>query len=974
MTSKLYSLEDVKKQIKENIKNINIPNGLKVYILRDVLCKINIVTSSHDSNTINYDDIFSKIFKDINEEWIGETFIGEDDILENTNEEEIIPLNKLANENIFWVEKIYHLESWKSYSEKPREANPENTKAKVICFYSYKGGVGRTTLASFTAAELSQKYDKRVVIIDADIEAPGLIYQYFGKDFELSKCKGLIDFFLYPGDINPNEFKENFLLSHELNNKNLFLMPASSEFFEYNKLRKFPDKAETSISENYFQKIGRLSLIHDGSEARDRLLNLINESIKPDLILVDLRTGLTDIGGLFTSDDISDLNVFVGYPDNQTLPGLDFFIKNSKLSINIDENFLMPKVLFVHSPAARDEAGEVYQKNKDDFRTLINQFIGQSSSNRLTNLDESTDPIFFDIPYQQTLRAKIFSNGIMKVHKDNMLNPEFKPYQDFSTRVFELLIENKMEEETEKLEYSEEIDDQVNNQSDREIKYGDSLKTELMEGFKKNPLFREGEKVAYSETDLATDDLFKLNFQYFKDDFDNLLKDDKFVIIGDKGTGKTTLKMASEKEEIVRSFNKDLSNISLIYITAIGENDFQATDLKAKEYDALQNRKFWRYHTFEILKYYAKNKDKLEKDDRNRRKILMDCIEKFTDIEISDEDFLKIHNDSTKRIIFVYDYLDQTNTKYKELRNNSIQELIFFWKFFSSDRITAKIFLRNDIMNQFNYDDISKIKSSNTYTLNWTFDKLMAVFFKRLISRSDSLKRIFIEKEKIDIQEKKGLGIIFPDDPTSINKSIEAFFGEKIGQQTSRNWLERFLWIGQFKGDQFDGSQENKLYNVRFMLNFLGGVLKKAVAGNYFVVNRRIRNKCPLKLNLYDGKENGLFTKDKNLYGELSKEWVSNEFIIMNPSLKEPINKIRECIFSETNKFTSLNRGEFSQNDLNKVIKLDTSEIENLEKSGFFYKEERKQGLFYSLPEVYRAYLGIKKQNALPPYLGKDKL
>ena len=59
MTSKLYSLEDVKKQIKENIKNINIPNGLKVYILRDVLCKINIVTSSHDSNTINYDDIFS---------------------------------------------------------------------------------------------------------------------------------------------------------------------------------------------------------------------------------------------------------------------------------------------------------------------------------------------------------------------------------------------------------------------------------------------------------------------------------------------------------------------------------------------------------------------------------------------------------------------------------------------------------------------------------------------------------------------------------------------------------------------------------------------------------------------------------------------------------------------------------------------------------------------------------------------------
>src|ERR1700731_4098694 len=66
---------------------------------------------------------------------------------------------------------------------------------KIITFYSYKGGTGRSMALSNVAWILASN-GYRVLLIDWDLEAPGL-HRYlrpFLVDPELSSTPGLIDF------------------------------------------------------------------------------------------------------------------------------------------------------------------------------------------------------------------------------------------------------------------------------------------------------------------------------------------------------------------------------------------------------------------------------------------------------------------------------------------------------------------------------------------------------------------------------------------------------------------------------------------------------------------------------------------------------------------------------------------------------------------------------------------------------------
>src|ERR1700674_4298959 len=69
--------------------------------------------------------------------------------------------------------------------------------AKVITFYSYKGGTGRS-MALANVAWILASQGKRVLMIDWDLEAPGL-HRYFHpfiRDKYLSASPGLVDWVL----------------------------------------------------------------------------------------------------------------------------------------------------------------------------------------------------------------------------------------------------------------------------------------------------------------------------------------------------------------------------------------------------------------------------------------------------------------------------------------------------------------------------------------------------------------------------------------------------------------------------------------------------------------------------------------------------------------------------------------------------------------------------------------------------------
>ena len=58
-------------------------------------------------------------------------------------------------------------------SGKTASAKKPKHPIKRVVFYSYKGGVGRTTALIQTAFQLARA-GKRVVLVDMDVEAPGL--------------------------------------------------------------------------------------------------------------------------------------------------------------------------------------------------------------------------------------------------------------------------------------------------------------------------------------------------------------------------------------------------------------------------------------------------------------------------------------------------------------------------------------------------------------------------------------------------------------------------------------------------------------------------------------------------------------------------------------------------------------------------------------------------------------------------------
>jgi MinD-like ATPase involved in chromosome partitioning or flagellar assembly len=62
----------------------------------------------------------------------------------------------------------------------------------IITYYSYKGGSGRTQLLANVAAHLCHHEGKKILLIDWDLEAPGLHFFFNKPDLEQD---GLIEFF-----------------------------------------------------------------------------------------------------------------------------------------------------------------------------------------------------------------------------------------------------------------------------------------------------------------------------------------------------------------------------------------------------------------------------------------------------------------------------------------------------------------------------------------------------------------------------------------------------------------------------------------------------------------------------------------------------------------------------------------------------------------------------------------------------------
>lgn len=203
-----------------------------------------------------------------------------------------------------------------------------NNKAKKkphrIVFYSYKGGVGRTTALVQTAFHLA-RMGSRVVVADMDVEAPGLHVLLPKPDNSPIKF-GLVDYLwerqVIPFDAVTGDGLSTCLVEVSPGKKNAISYVVEDPFSRA-QINVIPAGV---VGPDYVRRLRTLSYRDVASRPDDAWTMFekeLVEQLDPDILLIDARTGLGEWGGLSLLR-LADEAFFVMYPSEQNIEGIQF--------------------------------------------------------------------------------------------------------------------------------------------------------------------------------------------------------------------------------------------------------------------------------------------------------------------------------------------------------------------------------------------------------------------------------------------------------------------------------------------------------------------------------------------------------------------------------------------------------------------------------------------------------------------------
>jgi len=273
---------------------------------------------------------------------------------------------------------------------------------RFVAFYSYKGGVGRT-LALANCARVLAAGGKRVLLMDFDLEAPGL------QHFQVFRPKKASDNTRLPG------FSE--YLEDCLNNGPPSLLTDYIHESQGQKADKDHGKVWLMPAGRH-EEPGYLSFLNgkswsdfyslqEGYKILENLRGQIVEEYRPDYVLMDARTGLSEIGGIATHQ-LADIVVLVFNLNSQNLAGALRVFKS------IQTAPMNPKVVLVASPVpvVPVDKGTLFEKKMSqiskDFQgahnadqPLVIPYHPMLAFSERILADDRDDPFSSDAPYRQ---------------------------------------------------------------------------------------------------------------------------------------------------------------------------------------------------------------------------------------------------------------------------------------------------------------------------------------------------------------------------------------------------------------------------------------------------------------------------------------------------------------------------------------------------------------------------------------------
>lgn len=741
----------------------------------------------------------------------------------------------------FRLASLFDKEGSKPHTIVNRDALPP-----IVTFYSYKGGMGRTTTMVSYAIKLALQ-GKRVFIIDADLEAPGYL-NFFDlpehQGLREGKINGLVE---YLSDLEFSRDKiqdakngkrqlslQDYCLNIYYGNReagldprlgNIYLMPAGN----LNETMQNSDQMTSTMANRhlraYMEGLSRINLgnIWTVLQNFNKLLKQIKDTFDPDVVLIDSRTGFNDVMGTATNY-LSDVIVGFFGSNQQTIPGL------KKLLQSYQENDF--KLLLINSilPDKQELRAEGNFKKLNGY---IEEFY------RFEDIIRDR-PLLYRLHRLPALEQLGIENDMH--YLELIEKNEFEDYKVLFDQL-NLVVQEVLQSGKVAFKESHRNNDSpaspVKKKKDPRHMDTWSLRNRILQGLK-----WELEPI----TDFAEDQQRMNPRTFFYRRCMNLFFDrDKFLIMGYKGTGKTYLYRAlteptDKNEEIARvilqrankyrsSWNigapmsEDVNDYKFIDVISATSAGVKRLDFAEIDYDSIHNpqlyfKRLWQVHTW--LSILQDPDFEQIKQESGLSKLIIDDFTGIRGLKAFDEiikmgvdaliviedDMRKIDkwcNENNKQLYLLYDQLDtRINPRYWD---NAVSPLINYWRenFALYSNLCPKIFVRTDLFQRIGGTNTARMKN-NIVSIEWNIDEIFSYIVK-LIVCNEERKECFIEMlnrvykgnatmtTRYEKEFAENNNQLFKADVSSLTPLIKVIFGKEVTGKRGRSTpYDYFAW------------------------------------------------------------------------------------------------------------------------------------------------------------------------------------
>ena len=655
-------------------------------------------------------------------------------------------------------------------------SNNRDNEKNIITFYSYKGGVGRTTSLALTATYLSRK-GKNVFVIDCDFEAPGLLN--FFNSSQADNCKnGLIEY------LNDQKFDVDTQLSDYVYNieKNysgagiINLIPAGNILSGQSDTLSYLE----GLAKVDFQGDSLISLML-------KLINEVNSNYNPDVVLIDSRTGFNNIFGALAH--ISKHIVVLAGDDVQNQPGIEY-VTSTLDTKDVAATYVLSVI------------SSNFSRRANNFKNYIQGLSKSNTDVDVFYFDRQNALEYIGTPLEDTYDIDDFINGEngspqyhnFFQHIDQIVNH----FKDNSVQDTNIKDEFDIEDELD-LDIEDEDEDELNtiindvNHATNELSTVNTINS-IQDIVLEN--IRTKLPDLYAENINYTKEYIDKHF-YYRPCMEDLLIPEKSILLGDKGTGKTAFYKALQLnvffEQLVIKAQKQHLNYNVVNITNFEIENFEFLGFDEYIKNELFIKKFWLFYIWNALcsrhdvkTEFSYNLIELGRPDASRKIIsLVNNEGEFQKIELelnSINDDLKKHD---RRLIITFDQLD--NIVKPILWNDVVSPLVKMVMRFSYSNIHPKLFLRRDL-----YDRLGNLTNKNSFisrviNLEWSQNEIFSYFLKIVFTYSNDSFFSFLEYGKITraflknlakkLKTKSKVHNQLPLDRALIEPVINAFFG-----------------------------------------------------------------------------------------------------------------------------------------------------------------------------------------------------